>query len=476
MSRAESAEAPAGWRHRLSRIPVEVVILGVLAALTRFVFLNDPHAIVFDEVYFREYALHYKSGVFYFDVHPPLGKLLLAAWAGIAGVDATFADKDPATVMRVLPALAGAALVLVIYAIIRQLSGNRRAATFGAALVLFENALVAESRLILIDSMLLVFGFAAISVALAARGRTGRSYWILFATSAALAGCAAATKVIGLSALGMIGLLWLFDVVRQRPAWKVRAGQFAVLALVPFTVYALTFAFHFAFLTKSSKTFDAYMSAEYQSTLKGNPQYRADAHMSFPERFIDLNRTMQNAQNSLNNGTHPYRSKWTSWPVMKRGVYLYLQPGKDGKSRYIYTLGNPIVWWGVLLGAAAILIGWIARPARFRAVKWPLIFLGVGWMANYLPFAFIERPMFLYHYFYALVFSIAFVAVGLGALLKWNDEGERPFRFATRASALGYWGLLGAVLFGFLYFSPITYGLPLTPDGLDARMWLHSWR
>lgn len=478
MSRADIAEAHPGWRHRLLRIPIEVLILGALAALTRFVFLNDPRAIVFDEIYFREYALHYKSGVFYFDVHPPLAKLLLALWGAIAGVDATFSDKDPATALRILPAFAGAALVLVVYALIRQLSGSRRMATLGGALVLLDNALLVESRLILMDSMLLLFIFGSISLALAARARTGRASWLLWIAAGVVAGCAAGTKITGIAALGMIGLLWLADVVRQRGNWRPHAARFAILAIVPLAVYALSFAIHFALLTKSSPTYTAYMSPKYQQTLIGSSTYDPKVSMSFPERFIDVNRTMQNAQNSLNNGTHPYRSKWTGWPIMKRGVYVYLSIEGNQKSRYMYTLGNPLIWWGLLLGGAAVLVGWIARPARYRPYKWQLIFLGVGYLANYLPFAFIQRPMFLYHYLAALVFSILFVAVGLGALTKWSEEEDRehPFRFGSRASRVGYWSILAVAFAGFLYFSPLTYGIPLTSDALDARMWLKSWR
>ena len=79
----DSGEKPA-WRRTLARIPGEAYVLAVLAAITRFAFLYNPKAIVFDEVYFREYALHYKAGTYYFDLHPPLGKLLLGAWAAIS--------------------------------------------------------------------------------------------------------------------------------------------------------------------------------------------------------------------------------------------------------------------------------------------------------------------------------------------------------------------------------------------------------
>ncbi len=475
-------EAPStiGERLRgLRRIPIELAILAFLAAVTRFASLSNPRAIVFDEVYFRAYSLNYKAGTFYFDVHPPLGKLLLGAWAAITGVDATAANTDPAVAMRILPAFCGTLLIIVVYILLRQLTSSRRVATLGAGLLLLDNALLVESRFTLMDSMLLLFGMSAVTVALAARKRTGNAYWLLLGASAFLAGCTMATKVSGLTALGLIGLLWLADVVRERRSWRPVLGQLAVLALVPLTVYVMAFAVHFAFLQKSGGFFDDYMPMEFKATLVGNTNYSPDAKRSFPQKFIDLNEAMQNGQTSLGNGggSHPYASKWTSWPIMKRGIYLYLETAPNGKSRYIYTLGNPAVWWGTLLGALFVAGGLIFKRRRFSPYKWPLIFLGIGWAANYLPFALIDRPMFLYHYFFGLIFSVAFVSVGIGVLTGWiNEDDDKPWTFPSRISAGGYWAVLTVALLTFLYFAPLTFGLPLSPEGLESRMWLDSWR
>ncbi|MDO9353822.1 MAG: phospholipid carrier-dependent glycosyltransferase [Solirubrobacteraceae bacterium] len=456
------------------------MILTLVAAITRFAFLYNPRAIVFDEVYFREYALHYKAGTYYFDLHPPLGKLLLGAWAAIAGVDADAMGKDPAVVMRVLPAFAGTLLIVVIYLLIRKLSKSRKIATLAAALVLLDTAILVESRLIVMDSMLLLFGITAVYAALKAREYTGRSQWLWFAFALFCAGCATSIKLTGLTALGMIGLLWLVDVINEKrwQNWKPAVGQAVLIGLIPLTVYMLTFAIHFALLPKKGPG-DLFMSQQFQSVLKGDPLYKEDAKMGFIAKFKDLNKSIHVYEVQLNTGTHPYASKWYTWPIAKRGVYTYTAPADDGKSRYIYANANPAIWWGTLLGALVVVIGWIFKRQRFSRQKWPLIFLGVGWMANFLPFSLIVRPMFLYHYFFALIFSIGFVVVGLGALAGWNDEDndkDRPFAFPSRWSALLYWGILGAGLAAFLYFSPITYGTPLTPQGLESRMWLSSWR
>ncbi len=159
-------------------------------------------------------------------------------------------DKDPATALRFLPAMAGIGLVLVVYLMIRQLSGSRRVATLGAAMILFDNAILAESRLILIDTQLLFFGISAVTLALAARKRTGRAYWYWLAAAAAMGGASATIKLTGLTAFGLVGLIWLADVVHERRNWKPVLGQLGVLAVAPALIYLTTFAVHFALLQR----------------------------------------------------------------------------------------------------------------------------------------------------------------------------------------------------------------------------------
>ena len=451
-------------------IPPELVVLTVLAAVTRLAAITHPRAIVFDEVYFREDALRYLQGSYFFDLHPPLGKLLLAGWAKLFGVSATVQSTDPVVVLRLLPALAGTALVAVFYLLLRELTASRRVATFGAALLLLDNAILVESRLILVDSMLLLFGIGALTCYLASRRRTGRAHWILLTSSAVLAGMAASTKLTGLSALGLIGLVWFAETVRRRVSWRLALPQVAVLVIVPALLYVSVFAIHFQLLPHSGPG-DAFMSAQFQSTLVGNTRYDPAARMSFIDKFVELNKAMHSYELSLDNSHHPYSSSWLSWPVLKRPVYYWAGP-----KEYIYLQGNPIIWWGLLMGAVAVALGWLRRPELFQRHRGQMAILGVAWAANFLPFATIVRPMFIYHYFFALMFSIAAVSIGLGLLAGWMKDDEKWWRFPSQRSAALYWGILGIALASFLFFSPISYGLPLTDNGLSARIWLDSWR
>ncbi|MGH3823319.1 MAG: phospholipid carrier-dependent glycosyltransferase [Pseudonocardiaceae bacterium] len=463
----------AAWR-RLN-VPAELLFLTFFAAATRLTAITHPRAIVFDEVYFRETALRYLEGSYFFDLHPPLGKLLLAGWAKLLGVSATAQSTDPAVVLRILPALAGTALVAVFYLLLRELTASRRVATFGAALLLLDNAILVESRLILIDSMLLLFGLGALTLYLASRRRTGRVHWILLSSSALLAGLAVSTKLTGLAALGVIGLVWFAQTLRGRVSWRRALPQAGILLVIPALLYVSVFAVHFQLLPQSGPG-DAFMTQRFQSTLVGNTHYDPAAQVSFTDKFIEINKAIRSYELSLNDSTHPYSSSWVAWPVLKRPIYYWTGTTGSGERGYIYLQGNPVIWWGLLAGVVVVAVGWLRRPQLFDRHRGPMALLGLAWVANFLPFALITRPMFLYHYFFSFMFCIAAVSIGLGLLAGWMTDGKQWWRFPSRRSAALYWGILAVALAGFLYFAPISYGIPLSDGGLGGRIWLDSWR
>jgi dolichyl-phosphate-mannose-protein mannosyltransferase len=404
-----------------------------------------------------------------------LGKLLLAGWAKLFGLSAAVPSTDPLVALRVLPALAGTALMVVFYLFLRELTASRRVATFGAALLLLDNAMLVESRFILTDSMLLLFGVGALTAYLATQRQTGRAQWILLTASAVLAGMAASTKWTGFTTLGVIGIVWFVRMVRQRVTWRTALPQAAILLVVPALVYVGTFAIHFGLLPHSGPD-DAFMSERFQSTLVGNPHYNSTAHMSFTDKFFELNEALRNYNVSLDNSTHPYSSSWLSWPVLERPIYYWTGTARTGAHEYIYLQGNPIIWWGLLAGVIIVALAWLRSPQLFERYRGPMTLLGLAWLANYLPFAVIRRPMFLYHYLFSFLFCLAAVSIGVGVLAGWMSDDKTKWWFPSRQSAAVYGGILMVALVGFIFFAPISYGLPLSDSGLAARIWLSSWR
>ena len=53
-------------------------VICVLTFVTRLYKIEEPDHVCWDETHFGKFANHYINGTFFFDVHPPLGKMLLA--------------------------------------------------------------------------------------------------------------------------------------------------------------------------------------------------------------------------------------------------------------------------------------------------------------------------------------------------------------------------------------------------------------
>src|SRR3989344_2684401 len=129
-----------------------ITILTVISILMHFLFLNYPAQVVFDEVWFGRYASAYFTHEYYFDLHPPLGKLLIAGVAKLSGFQGGF-DFDHIgetfntgyiVMMRFLPALLGSIIPLLIYLLLKKMGCSKKTAFFGAFLIVFDNALLTQ--------------------------------------------------------------------------------------------------------------------------------------------------------------------------------------------------------------------------------------------------------------------------------------------------------------------------------------------
>jgi len=140
-------------------------VLTVVAAVVRLFRIYQPTSVVFDEVHFGGFASKYIKGKFFMDVHPPLAKMLIALVGWLGGFDGEFDFKDigkdylepgvPYVAMRLFPALCGVATIPTMFLTLKAYGCRTTTAALGAALVIFENGLVTNNRLILLDSPLI---------------------------------------------------------------------------------------------------------------------------------------------------------------------------------------------------------------------------------------------------------------------------------------------------------------------------------
>ena len=448
--------------------PVWLIL--VVSALVHFAYFGYPNQTVFDEVHFGMFITGYFTGEYFFDIHPPLAKLLMSLAGYFGGFRAGFSFSNIGEAfpdhsylaLRLLPTLAGVFLPIIIYWLARRLKFSTLTSTGLGLLVAIDAALLVQSRFMLLDSFLLFFGFSALLSYLRYRENPGIKNIII---TGLLAGLAGSVKWTGFSFLGII-LIWeMAGFVSKLWHPEILRKLFGPILIVVLAglIYFSTFAVHFALLPKSGQG-DAFMSPEFQAGLIGN-SYQNDPNikpLGLLSKFVQLNTEMYRANQNLT-ATHPYGSQWYTWPWLQRPIYYWNQNFGNGQEGRIYLLGNPIIWWissiAMLWLLLTLLSRWFLREGNASAAK----LIAGGYLFNLLPFIGITRVMFLYHYFSALIFAL----LALGYVI---DSTSGKTKKATWVAIL-----LLSVL-AFFYFAPLSYGLERTTAQLDQLFWFSSWR
>jgi len=477
----------------------DLIFLGIFSFLTRFFNLSFPKKVVFDEAHFGLYATKYFSHQYYFDIHPPLGKMLLAL-AGFFGrikpgfnfeINSSYGDFN-FLALRFLPAFFGSLLVLLIYLFIKEMGFSRRIAFLSGFMVLFDNAFLIQSRLILLDIILVSFIFLSLYLFILSRKFPAFSFkWYLYNIFLSLALSTAIS--IKWAGFGALAIVWFFIIFEDRLFSKPKKEILARLILIfitPFLIYFLIFALHFYLLPLSCKADCGTILERYLHPDKyflTNPTNALLYGNSPPagnllNKFIKANRLMLGS-NLGTSATFYYQSDWWSWPLMARPIQ-YFQESQGEKTSFIYFIGNPIVWW---LGVIGIL-GYfylIIKNFLFKfKLKIPqtlysknLLILVAGYLAFMIPFSTIPRFMLMYHYLPALIFSIIIFSILFEVILEmlFGVSPKEKFFFTSARANFLFIVLLIIILSGFLYFSPLSYGFPLTNEGFQNHMWLDSW-
>lgn len=450
----------------------ESKLLGILLAvglITHFWGLSQPREVIFDEVHFGKFITAYCcTGQRFFDIHPPHAKLMIAGAAWLGGYRQPFDFNNisepygqvPIWWMRLIPALAGVLLPLIIYKLLRQLGAGWPLAFLGGWLMLFDNALTIQTRMISLDGVLLVATFGSLWLWLRAENARGRNMWWLFAASGALAGLAVGTKFTGLAALALLGFLWLVRLWPKRREWQKWTKVGALVVACALVVYLAGWALHFMLLPLPGSG-DAFLKPNFSGGW---------LPVVFVRETAKLHQVMFNANYNLTAG-HPYASPWWKWPAMVRPVY-YWHGSKGGD---IYFLGNPLVWWGggllflLALSNAVVDFGQAKLKKTGRILKAPLWLIGVAYVIAMAPLIRVPRALFLYHYLTPLILGIIY------GLLWLSASGLFRSPLPKREKYLWY-GVLGAAVIVFVYFSPFTYGWSAGKVWHDSLYWFGTWR
>ncbi|KAI8099175.1 glycosyltransferase family 39 protein [Halteromyces radiatus] len=267
-----------------------LLVLLALALIVRLYKIDQPNEVVFDEVHFGGFAGQYINGTYYFDVHPPLAKMLIALSSQISGYQGEFdfglignsyTSNVPFVQMRTVSAILGALLAPISYITLRDGGHSIQASLVTAIAVCFENSLVTNSRLILLDPYLLFFtawSLMSWNKFFKYSNRPFSSSWWIWLTMTGLGlGCTLSCKWVGLFIIATIGCstinqLWgiwgNLNVTKMRFLRHVLARTICLIIL-PMILYIGSFYIHF-YLLPFSGPGDSMMSSHFQHSLIGH--------------------------------------------------------------------------------------------------------------------------------------------------------------------------------------------------------------
>jgi dolichyl-phosphate-mannose-protein mannosyltransferase len=388
----------------------------------------------FDEVYFVRTAEQYLHLQLPYEwTHPPLGKLIIASGILAFGFD-PFG-------WRIMGVIFATLMIPLIYLLGKKLFGTWIGGFASAFLLTFDFMHFTMARMGTADTYVVFFSLASQLFFLIYIKDVFKNGWKAPVLPLFLAflffALGFSTKWLVLYGfVGMIALLIalrLKDVKKLKGKWRAKANAildtpFHLLPsflLVAVAVYFLTYI----------------------------PDMLAGRSLA---DVFGLQGSMYIYHSTLT-ATHPFSSAWWSWPLMLRPVWLYVSYLPNNVVSTISLFGNPAVWW---VGFAFIIL---ATGIAVKRRDFACIFLAVLFFFQWLPYVFISRITFIYH-FYVNV-PILCLASAYFISRYWSTKWGK-------AAALAYFAVVVA-LFGL--FFPVISGMPASTSWIDSLKWLGSW-
>ena len=380
----------------------------------------------FDEIYHPRTAWEHIRGIEPYEIsHPPLGKLIM-------GVGIRLFGMTPFG-WRFMGTLFGVGMLPLLYVFLKNLFGRTSIAACGTILLAADFMHLTQTRLATIDTyafffILLMYWFMYRYLTLPA-GTPFRKCALPLFLSGLFWGIGAASKwtvIYGCTGLVVLYFIGLYQKVRDWPAeqpgrvkWVFQILGFSVLvfAVIPAAIYTLSYL--------------PYAMAEGDTSLTGligamweNQKYMLSYHSGVTD-------------------SHPYASRWYQWLFDIRPILYYMDNDVAGYTTRFAAFVNPVVCWGGLLAVASCAV----QAVRRRCAR--ALFIFIGYLAQLVPWFFIGRITFAYHYFPSVLFLVLALCYVFHTLAEREEMVNwKPAMFAVTGGAVGLYALFYPVLVG----------------------------
>lgn len=413
----------------------------------RFSYMNSTY---FDEIYHARTAYEHIENVNPYEIsHPPLGKIILGLGIQLFGLN-PFG-------WRFMGVLFGILMLPFLYVFIKNLFGSTMISVCGTLIFAFDFMHFAQTRIATIDTygvffILLMFFFMYRYIT-APRDDPFEREWkqtLPLFLSGLCFGLGAASKWTVIYGGAGLAIVWLlFRIARWREMVKTGHGSNHTRELMADIIQCLMF-----FVVIPCLIY--YVSYWYYGTARGMGGISMLSNKEYLNLVLDNQKFMFTYHKGVTDA-HSYSSKWYQWIGDVRPILYYLESLPNNMKSSFGSFMNPLVCWGGLFAMFAM----GRRVIRYKDTK--ALFILIGYLSSLVPWMFITRITFAYHYFPCLIFLVLAICHVFNSFRLRDFMGRRKIYLAT-----------GLCLALFAVFYPVLTGLAIPRWYSDLLAWIPS--
>ena len=402
------------------------------------------NSMYFDEIYHGRTAYEHLRNIYPYEItHPPLGKLLISLGVQLFGMT-PFGYRFMGTFFGVL-------MLLPLYVLIKNLFGKTRIAICGTLLFAFEFMHFTQTRIATIDTygvffILVCFMFMWRWISAPYEKGLGKT-WGDLALCGVSFGLGCACKWTVLYAGVGLALLWLLRVVMKARAlglreysgelWGTIALSVLFYVVVPVIIYCLSYIPYGLALGLTMP--EMLFRSDYYQIIWNNQEYMLSYHAGV-------------------NQSHPYSSRWYQWILDSKPILYYLEYNGEMKSAF-GSFNSPLISWAGIVALICSVGAFIKRR------KPQVLLILVGYLCQVLPWVFITRTTFAYHYFGGILFLTLAICYIFSELMSRREKNDK-LMYAFTGVNLGL----------FVLFYPVLSGVQASVEYcLRFLKWLPNW-
>ena len=329
----------------------------------------------FDEVYFARTAYEYVENIPTYEwTHPPLGKLIQAIPIFITKHLSPFN-------YRLMGNISGILMIIIMYLFGKELFKKRKYSIFASLLMFFDTFHFVQTRMGTVDSHLVLFMMIS---ALGMIKYCNNKKMINLLISGMFFGLSVCVKWTGLyCGLGLAIIYFTYMIKNKEFNLKHILSGFSFFVVIPLIFYI---GLYLLFPNNN---------INYTNNLKS---------------IMKQQEQMYNYHSKLD-AEHFFSSDWYTWPISYKPVWYHEAIVDTTSKETISGIGNIVIWWVGIVAMISLI------PKLLKKDK-NSFYLLVLILSLWLPYVFIGRIMYMYHYFPVLPFMM----LAITGLFKHIDE------------------------------------------------------